>query len=341
MVIPHDTILLIGAGAAIAAGVAEWLHARRCARVERLAFGAAGSRAWIKLAGLARSLAVGALAWALLVLLTLDGAGSANAGTKPPTHHLVIALDVSPSMYIQDCAGQTKQSRQHRAADVVLSVLDRLDMSATRVSVVAFYSAARPVIIDTLDLAIIQNVLRDLPLSHAFKAGQTDMYAGVAAAAEIGRTWKNSSATLLVVSDGDTLPARTPSTLPPSFGDTIVVGVGDPTRASPIADRMSRQDSASLKRLAVQLHGSYHDASARHLPTTTLRSLRMLGLREDHPTPMRTVALALAGLGALTLAGTTPLLALLAARRSAPARAGAKRTDRIRISPPAREGVTA
>jgi Ca-activated chloride channel family protein len=201
-----------------------------------------------------------------------------------------------------------------------MSVLDRLDMASTRVSIVAFYSAARPVVIDTLDLAIVQNVLGELPLGHAFKAGQTDMYSGIAAAGEIGKTWKPRSSTLLVVSDGDTIPEKAPVALPPAFSDVLVVGIGDPIRASPIADRVSRQDSASLKRLAARLRGDYYDANASHLPTRTLRGLKMLGLREERPTPLRTIALWCAGLSAVALAGLTPLLVFAGTRRAAVAR---------------------
>jgi Ca-activated chloride channel family protein len=314
-----DAILLISLGVLVLAAAAEWLHARRCARVERLAFGAAGPRRWTRFVGAIRAASVALLAWSVLVLWSIDGASADSHKAKPPTHHLVIALDVSPSMYIKDAAGG-KKSRQHRAAEVVMSVLDRLDMASTRVSIVAFYSAARPVVIDTLDLAIVQNVLGELPLGHAFKAGQTDMYSGIAAAAEIGKTWKPRSSTLLVVSDGDTIPEKAPVALPPAFSDVLVVGIGDPIRASPIADRVSRQDSASLKRLAARLRGDYYDANASHLPTRTLRGLKMLGLREERPTPLRTIALWCAGLSAVALAGLTPLLVFAGTRRAAVAR---------------------
>ncbi|MFZ4575141.1 MAG: hypothetical protein ACOYN0_12130, partial [Phycisphaerales bacterium] len=161
------------------------------------------------------------------------------------------------------------------------------------------------------------------PLGHAFKAGQTDLYSGVEASAAIGKSWKPRSATLLLVSDGDTIPEKSPTAIPACFGDVLVVGVGDPFRASPVADRVSRQDAASLKRLAARLGGDYFDANARHLPTRTLRELKMMGLREDKPTPLRTIALATAGTSAAVLAGVTPLLVAFGvrSRRATPASA--------------------
>ena len=77
-----------------------------------------------------------------------------------------------------------------------------------RVSVVAFYSDARPVVIDTFDPEVVANILDDLPLEYAFKPGKTNLYEGVKTAGEVGKAWPVKSATLLLVSDGDTLPAR-------------------------------------------------------------------------------------------------------------------------------------
>ena len=84
----------------------------------------------------------------------------------------------------------------------------------TRVSIVAFYTEARPVVIDTFDPEVVANILDDLPLEHAFTPGKTNLYEGVKAAGEAGKTWPAKSATLLVVSDGDTLPAKEIPSLP-------------------------------------------------------------------------------------------------------------------------------
>ena len=100
-----------------------------------------------------------------------------------------------------------------------------LDLRQTQVSVIAFFSTARPVVVDTFDAEVVTNILQDLPLEQAFQSGKTTMYAAVAAAGEIGASWRANSATLVLVSDGDTLPPEKPTPLPPAFGDVLVLGV--------------------------------------------------------------------------------------------------------------------
>ena len=42
------------------------------------------------------------------------------------------------------------------------------DRFGTRVTVVGFYTAAKPVVIEAFDLNVVSNVLNGLPLEHAF-----------------------------------------------------------------------------------------------------------------------------------------------------------------------------
>ena len=321
-----QVILLIACIVAAIVAVAESVHAKRIRRISRLAFGPAGPRAWTKGVPVVRVLAAGLVAWGGLTLLSLDGAPDEASRTKPPDRHLLLVLDVSPSMYITDAGATAKESRQHRAADIMQSVLDRIDLANTRVSVVAFYSTARPVVVDSFDIDVITNILRDLPLSHAFKEGQTNMYEGVRAAAGLAKAWKPGSATLVVVSDGDTLPDTGLPLLPPSIADTIVIGVGNPYRGTQIAERSSRQDAMSLKRLAARLQGVYHDGNAKHLPTEILGRLTMLGLKAGEQASLRTIALWAVGIGGTLLAMIAPLLAWLGVR-GALARPGAARMN--------------
>lgn len=309
--------ILIGIAACLLALAGEWVHSRRVARVATLAFGRSGGpRGWVSGVPFARAAAVGVLAWGLLTLLALDGAPTDLAHRRAePTRHLLIALDVSPSMYIEDSGPAGETARGRRAYDVLESVLQRLDVSHTRVSIVAFYSTAKPVVVDTEDLNVVENILRDLPLEHAFKEGQTNMYEGVRAAAELAGTWAPGSATLIVVSDGDTLPESGLPRMPSSVTDTIVLGVGNPYRGTTIAGRTSRQDAASLKRLAVRLGGLYHDGNANHLPSAVIDRLRMLTLEADHKTELRTIAVVATGTAAAVLGVISPSLALAGVRR--------------------------
>lgn len=259
-----------------AAAWAEWLHARRLDRVDYLAFGERGRRAWTRAAGPLRVAAVGAATWGLLILLFADPTpliAHDPASDPRALHHFVIALDVSPSMHLVDAGPEGGQSRGDRARDAIRSILQRLDPVRTRVSIVAFYSSARPVVIDTFDPEVTANVLADLPLEHIFEAGKTDMYSGVKVAGELGKPWRERSATLLVVSDGDTLPTREMPSLPSAFGTSVVLGVGNAQRGSFIDDHSSRQDAQALQQLAARLAGHYHDANAKHLPSQWIQQL--------------------------------------------------------------------
>ena len=93
------------------AAAGEWLHARRCRRIRHLAFGPGGRpRHWVRTVPFLRVAALGALAWGFMVLLQIDRA--IEEGRKEPAakvegarrRHLVIGLDVSPSMHLRDAA---------------------------------------------------------------------------------------------------------------------------------------------------------------------------------------------------------------------------------------------
>jgi Ca-activated chloride channel family protein len=268
--------IAIAVAAMALAAVAEAWHVRRVRRIGWLAFGPGGSpRPWTRWAAPLRVLSCGALAWGLLTLLSIDRSAFDHfdhAAAKQRIHHVVIALDVSPSMHLVDSGPRASETRGDRARAIIASVLARLDLRRTRISVVAFYSHARPVVIDTFDPEVAANVLADLPLEQAFHAGKTDLYSGVKAASDIGRPWREGSATLLVLSDGDTLPHKDTPVLPKAFGDVLVLGVGNPQQGLFIDGHSSRQDAASLERLALQLRGRYFDVNTRHLPSHVLLS---------------------------------------------------------------------
>jgi Ca-activated chloride channel family protein len=291
--------------------VGEWLHARRSARLKHLAFGpAARPRAWLSAAAPLRVLAMGLLGWGLLVLLAADrapwDAGDAAAAKPAAVRHLVIALDVSPSMQLPDAGPSGTQQRAERARQVVRSILDRLDLRRMRVSVVAFYSGARPVVIDTFDPDVVANILDDLPLEHAFTPGKTNLYEGVKSAAEVGKAWPVKSATLLLVSDGDTLPARETPRLPPAYTGNFIIGVGNAYHGMFIDGHSSRQDADSLRQLALRIGGEYFDANGRHLPSADLLSLgQWLPVNEHLGAGLRELAIgaAVAGAALLTAIG--------------------------------------
>jgi len=288
------------------AALAEWLHARRCRRVMRLAFGPAGApRPWVSAAPFARAAATGALAWGLTTLLLVPA--GASRPVKIPEggyRHLVIALDVSPSMQLADAGADREQRRADRASEVLMSVLSRIALDQVRVSVVAFYNGARPVVVDTYDLEVVRNIINDLPLDYAFEIGKTKLLDGVREAANLARPWQPRSTTLMIVSDGDTVPDSGMPELPASIAQVVVIGVGDAAAGTYIDGHQSRQDAVTLRQLAQRLRGAYHDANERHLASAQLESLsRLMPLRDAAKQGRREAALAavVAGAGVLAL----------------------------------------
>src|SRR5688500_8621882 len=103
--------------AILLATVAELVHARRSRRVARLAFGPGGQpRKWTQIGPWFRAAATGLLAWGLTMLL-LIGPRTARSDLIPEGgyRHLLLALDVSPSMQLQDAGPAGKQTRAQRA----------------------------------------------------------------------------------------------------------------------------------------------------------------------------------------------------------------------------------
>ncbi len=299
--------LLLGA-------LTEWLHARRVKRVATLAFGAQGAPAWwARGAPFLRILSFGLLAFGLTTLYFLpptrhDRNGMASARVNDPRHVLVV-LDVSPSMRLVDAGQKHDQSRMQRARDVMFSFFERVPFEQYRVSVVAVYNGAKAVVVDTRDFEVVRNILGDLPMNYAFKAGKTKLFDGLEEAARIAKPWNPGSTTLVIVSDGDTVPATGMPVMPDSVHATIVVGVGDSKVGKFIDGSNSRQDVMMLRQIAARLGGSFHDANEAHLPTALIGEA--FALEEGGPLKrlsLREYALLSIGTGAALLAFLPVLL---------------------------------
>ncbi|MCP4938152.1 MAG: VWA domain-containing protein, partial [Phycisphaeraceae bacterium] len=237
--------------------------------------------------------------------------------TREASRHLLIALDVSPSMQLVDAGPDAeKESRAIRAGRIVQGVLDRLDASTTRVSLVAFYTDALPVLTETFDKEVVRNALDGLPMSTAFESGATKITEGVTKSLETARSWMPGTATLLVVSDGDELTSTAVPALPASIADVLVVGVGDPQQTMSVGGHASRQDTVSLKQLAARLGGVYHQGNTRHPPSRLLEDLTMIEPRLSDADGLRELAIysSVAGVAALALLG--PLLSIAGRPRS-------------------------
>jgi Ca-activated chloride channel family protein len=193
-----------------------------------------------------------------------------RAGEVKPheVRRLVLVLDVSPSMKLKDSGPNQDQRRDQRAADLLQSFFNRVHKERFRTSVIATYSSAKPVVQDTTDLEVVRNILTDLPLSQAFKSGPTNLNAGIQEAVKLAKPWPPGSTVILVVSDGgDPEPGVRMPQMPAAISHVVVVGVGSPNTGKYIDGVLSRQDVASLRQLAGQLSGTYHNGNENHLST--------------------------------------------------------------------------
>ena len=297
---------------------AEILHHRRIRRVAHLAFGPEGRpSAWTTLASPLRVIAAAAATWGLLVLLSANPVVREEKPTREASRHLLIALDVSPSMQLVDAGPNAeKESRAIWAGKIVQGVLDRLDASTTRVSLVAFYTDALPVLTETFDKEVVRNTLDGLPMSTAFESGPTKITEGVVKSLETARSWMPGTATLLVVSDGDELTSTSIPRLPASIADVLVIGVGDPQQTMSVGGHASRQDTVSLKQLSARLGGIYHQGNTRHPPSHLLEDLTMIEPRLSDGNGLRELAIACSVAGVATLALLGPLLSIAGRPRS-------------------------
>lgn len=266
---------IIAVSAAILAGGAEWLHRDRIRRIHSLVFGV-GRRSSV-LAWLApglRVIACTAIAWGLVSLFQLppqvhDSEVTAESQKK----HVVILLDVSPSMRLVDAGTDGKLSRMARAKEVLLSFFDRVPVRQYKLSVIAFYDRAIPVVIDTKDMEVVLNTLSDLPMHYAFKGKETNLFAGLKEMAEIVRPWEPNSTVVIVISDGDSVPPTGMPPMPPSVSGVLMVGVGDPVAGKFINGRNSKQDVSTLRQVATRLRGEFHNANSNQISTALIQQL--------------------------------------------------------------------
>lgn len=318
MVTTPDPLAFAAVAALVAfvlAIAAESIHLARVRAVAPLAFGPRrGLASLAVLAPMVRVPAAAALAWGLAVLLLLPPSTfKATEANLTDVRHLVLVLDVSPSMYLEDAGPKGNQKRNHRAADIILSFFQRVQAERYKTTVVAVYTGAKPVVKDTADREVVRNILTDLPLAYAFKSGETDIFSGLKEAAVLARSWPAGSALLVLVTDGDTVPAQGMPKMPASIGqNVVVVGVGNPNVGRSVGGHMSRQDVSTLRQVAARLGGVYHDGNDKHLSTQLVSSLD-----EQATTPAsnrwgpREWARLAIGLGAVALASLPAMLLLV------------------------------
>jgi Ca-activated chloride channel family protein len=252
----------------------------RTRKVRHLAFGPTGrfSTPTI-LAPVLKVLFLGGLAWALTTLYLLEPKAHRSEVKEIESkerRHLLLVLDVSPSMKLKDSGEDSGLTRTQRSSKLVQSLLKRTTDDKLHITMVAVYNGAKPVVQESRDLEVILNFLDGMDMSSVFPVGKTRLFDGLEEAAKIAREWPSNSATLLLVSDGDTVPATGMPKMPPSIDGVLVMGVGNPTKGSMIDGRQSRQDVGALQQIASRLGGQYHDGNMRHVPSSVLNGLGSL-----------------------------------------------------------------
>jgi len=260
----------------IVAAAAEVLHFARVLRIAPLAFGPGRGRLGVAaVAAVFRVAALAAAVWGLAVLLVLPPAAHRAGEIKENEYrHLVLVLDVSRSMEVEDAGPTGKQKRAERAADLIQSFFERVQAERYRTTVVAVASDAKPVVVDTSDREVIRNILTELPMRHAFKPGDTNIFAGLEEAARIAKPWPPGSAVMMMVTDGDTVPATGMPKMPASIGGNVVmIGVGNPSVGKSLGGHTTRQDVSTLRQVAVRLNGTYHDGNEKQLTTELVSRL--------------------------------------------------------------------
>jgi Ca-activated chloride channel family protein len=273
-----EQVIQIAAWAALGALalglLGEWLQARRVRRIARLVFGPSGRAAvWTLAAPAMRVLALTGIAWSLVILLHFDGASRLHDRQAPATRHLMVLLDVSPSMEIKDAGAEGGQSRRDRAAAVLRSVMERANSDSIRITMACFYTDALQLVKECTDRELIWNFADNLPLHMAFKQGKTSLGNSLNTTGAMIKDFPRKSTTVVVLTDGDAVPATGLKPMPSAVANLLVVGVGNPARGQFLDGHSSRQDSAALSQVARRLGGAYFDANHKQVPSSLLRTL--------------------------------------------------------------------
>ncbi len=261
----------------VIAAFGEWLHGRRSRRLGRLAFGPTGRpRGWTLMVPALRVVCLTGIAWSLCILYTLKPKTfDQNELPAQPKdcRRVVFLLDVSPSMRLKDAGEDGKKERCNRGGEVIDSILERVVSNQCLFSVVAFYTGALPVTVDSRDPEIIRHIIQNLPLDCAFEYGKTDLAQGLTKTFALCKDWPAGSTTVFVITDGDTVPDKGLQRAPSSINRVILVGVGNATSGVFIDGHQSRQDARSLTQVARRISGDYFNGNSHQVPTSLMNDL--------------------------------------------------------------------
>lgn len=266
---------ILAAAALVLTVGAEMLHSRRIERVATLAFGpSAFPSVWARITPAVRCLAIAFATWGLATLIVIQPKiHRAKAADPNEIRHIIIVLDVSPSMKLKDAGEDGSLTRRKRAFELMESFFKRVRVQHMRLSLIAVYNGAKPVVVDTQDAEVVRNFLDGIDMYTAFEAGKTHLFDGLNLAAEISSQWHRESTTIILLSDGDTVPSAGMPKMPSSVKGILVIGVGNPTKGTFLDGQNSKQDASTLRQIALRLNGTYHNGNVNHIPSETILSL--------------------------------------------------------------------
>jgi Ca-activated chloride channel family protein len=290
--------------------IGEWLHRRRIKRIERLAFGPRAQAAvWTKLVPWIRVIGIGAACWGFASLLVIQARIHNKQGIPDnEMKHMVLVLDVSPSMHVQDAGPEGLTTRRQRASDMLASLFARIPMRQFKISLIAVYTEAKPLIKDSQDHEVVRHIMEEMPVLHGFRPGKTKLMEGIKLTAKMVKPWNPKSTYIVMLTDGDTIADKGMPTMPASVADVVVVGLGDARVGTHVGDHQSRQDTGTLRQMANRMRGTYHDGNKKHLPTKVAdRFSRPVGSEDIQLWTRREWSIFASLLGSFTLA-MLPLL---------------------------------
>lgn len=255
---------------------AEVLHQRRIRSVAPLVFGP-GRKPSLLVRGMPvfQALAGALCLWGFATLFVIAPKLRQTVEKTDPRdkRHVVFVLDVSPSMRLEDAGSSGKERRAERVATVLKQFFRAAPTDQALFTVIATYTSAKPVVVDTRDADVILNIADQLPLSHVFEPGRTRLFAGLEEAARTAKPWPRASTSLILLTDGDSVPATGMPPMPQAISQVVVVGVGATEKGSFINGRNSRQDVTSLKQIAARLRGTYINGNIQPIPPTLVDQL--------------------------------------------------------------------
>jgi Ca-activated chloride channel family protein len=218
-------------------------------------------------------LALTGAVWSLIVLMAFEGSSRTRERNVAATRHLMVLLDVSPSMQLQDAGERGADKRSARAAELLRSVMERAPSDEVKITMACFYTDAMLLAKECSDREVIWNFADNLPLHIAYRPGKTDLVKSLNSAGDLVKDFPRKTTTVLVLTDGDTVPDTGLKPMPSSVSEVIFAGVGSPTHGAFIDGHLSRQDNSSLSQLARRLGGQYHNGNVKQVPSEMLRRL--------------------------------------------------------------------